>query len=126
MTSSAVLAAAASSAALAVLAAGCGAGSAPLERETAMQHAMDAVAREVADPGSPIYRHRIELRTADAYGSHGWLVRIADRTTGTRICVTDLPRETAIGVTESISMDMCRDHSAEAPAEPAPSSPPAA
>src|SRR5205085_4730402 len=84
MTLRAVRTAAAFSAALGLVGAGCGAGSEPLDRETAMQHAMNAVANEVADPGSSIYHHRFELRTADAYGSGGWLVRIADRTARTR------------------------------------------
>jgi|SRR5882672_5742215 len=123
-TSRAVRAAAASSA-LAVLAAGCG-GSAALDRETAMQHAMDAVANEVAAPGSAIYHHRIQLRTTETYGRGGWLVRIADRTVGARICVTDLPTETAIGVTENIAVVPCGSRSGDAPAERAPSSPPPA
>ena len=106
--------------------AGCGAGSEPLDRETAMQHAMNAVANEVADPGSSIYHHRFELRTADAYGSGGWLVRIADRTARTRICVTDLPRQTAIGVTENISLRICGSRSGDAPSGPGPSSTPSA
>jgi hypothetical protein len=126
MTSRAVRAVAASSAALGIVAAGCGAGSEPLDRETAMQHAMNAVANQVADPGSSIYHHRIQLRTAVAYGKGGWLVRIADRTAGTRVCVTDLPRQTALGVTENISLGMCESPSGDAPSEPAPSSPPAA
>jgi hypothetical protein len=84
-----------------------------------MQHAMDAVANEVAAPGSAIYRHRIQLRTAETYGRAGWLVLIADRTAGTPICVTDLPTETAIGMTENIAVVPCGSRSGDAPAAPA-------
>lgn len=91
-----------------------------------MQHAMNAVATDVADPGATIYHHRIELRAAVAYGKGGWLVRIADRTAGTRICVTDLPTQTAIGVSEDISVAPCRSAATGRPPQPAPSSNPPA
>jgi hypothetical protein len=119
MTSTAVRVAAAFSGAC--LLGGCG-GSDPLVRETAMQHALNAVAREVADPGSPVYHHRIELRSAAPF-RNGWLVRISDRTAGTVICVSDLPTETALGVNENLSIRPCHV-SAPAPSEPAPSTTP--
>jgi hypothetical protein len=117
MTSTAVPIAAAFSCACVL--AGCG-GADPLVRETAMQHAMDAVAREVADPGSGLYHHRIRLRSAVPFRK-GWLVRVSDRTAGTVICVSDLPTETALGLSENLSIRPCRTSSAPAPAEPAPS-----
>ena len=80
---------------------------------------MNAVVREVGDPGSRIYHHRVELHGADAYGDGGWLVRIADRTDGTRICVTDIPAETAVGLTENISVARCGG-SPSAPPPPPP------
>lgn len=87
-----------------------------------MQHALNAVAREVADPGSPVYHHRIELRSAVPF-RNGWLVRISDRTAGTVICVSDLPTETALGINENLSIRPCHV-SAPAPSEPAPSTAP--
>jgi hypothetical protein len=89
-----------------------------------MQHAMDAVAREVADPGSTVYHHRLELRSAVPY-RNGWLVRISDRTAGTAICVSDLPTRTAIGLSENLSIQPCHGPTPPAPSEPVPSSPPA-
>jgi hypothetical protein len=112
---------------LACVLAGCGSGSEALARETAMQHAMNAVANEVADPSSSVYRHHIELRTAVPYGKGGWLVRVADRTTGTPICVTDLPTEGAFGLRENLALRPCGPQAEPLPPdEPAPSSPPAA
>jgi hypothetical protein len=87
-----------------------------------MQHAMDAVAREVADPGSTVYHHRIELRSTVPF-RNGWLVRIADRTAGNVICVSDLPTETALGLNENLSIRPCHV-STPAPSEPAPSTTP--
>lgn len=116
MRSLAALAPAACSAA--VLLAGCGGGSDALNRETAMEHAMNAVATEVRDPGSPVYRHRIQLRNAVPHGDGGWLVRIADRSAGATICVVDLPTATAVGTTENIAIVPCA-----APRPPAPPAP---
>ena len=119
MTSIAVRITAASSAVCAL--AGCG-GSDALVREVAMQHSMDAVSREVGDPGSTVYHHRLAVQSAVPF-RNGWLVRIADRTAGTLICVSDLPTRTAIGLSENLAIRPCHAP-APAPAEPAPSSPP--
>jgi hypothetical protein len=102
--------------------AACG-GSDALVREVAMQHAMDAVVREVGDPGSTVYHHRLGVQSAVPF-RNGWLVRISDRTAGTVICVSDLPTRTAIGLSENLAIRPC--HAAlPAPSEPAPSTPPA-
>ena len=84
---------------------------------------MNEVAAAVRDPESALYHHRIQLRGAVAYGKGGWLVHIADRTSGRVICVTDLPAGGAISGSENISVAPC---SFPPPAEPAPSSPPPA
>lgn len=83
---------------------------------------MNAVAAEVRDPESTIYHHQIQLRGAVPRGKGGWLVRIADRTSGSPICVVDLPFAGAIGGSENITVVPCTPPPAPQPAEPAPSS----
>jgi hypothetical protein len=112
MTSTTVRAAAALSAVGAVLTA-CG-DSDTLDRDTAAQHAMNAVAAEVRDPGSPVYRHRIAISSVTPHGHGGWLVRIVDHTAEEYICVVDLPEHDALGQSENLSL---------APCGPAPSKP---
>jgi hypothetical protein len=98
--------------------AACGSTSSELDRETAMQHSMDAVLHVAADPASPLYHHRLQLRSAEPYGRGGWRVRVADRTTHATICVTDVPRPDAIvGTGESLRLVTC---AGPAQVEPAP------
>jgi hypothetical protein len=114
MTSTTVRAAAALSAVGTVLTA-CG-GSDKVDRDTAARHAMDAVAAEVRDPGSAVYRHRIAISSVSPHGHGGWLVRIVDHTAGEYICVVDLPEHGALGARENLSLAPC----GPAPTRPAP------
>ena len=81
---------------------------------------MDAVVHEVNDPQSTVYHHRIQLVSAKPYGKGGWFVRIADKTTGGRICVIDLPQKTSLGTAENIAIVPC---GLAPPSEPAPTPP---
>jgi hypothetical protein len=105
MTSTTVRAAAALSVVAAVLTA-CG-GSDKLDRDIAAQHAMNAVAAEVRDPGSAVYHHHIAISSVSPHGHGGWLVRIVDSTAGAYICVVDLPEQDALGVSENLSLAPC-------------------
>jgi hypothetical protein len=87
---------------------------------------MDAVVNVVQDPASGIYHHRVQLQSARRYGKGGWFVRIADRTTGSPICVVDLPRRSSLGTDENISIVSCPRPSPLAPAKPVPATHPSA
>jgi hypothetical protein len=101
---------------------GCGSSADTLDRDTAMQHSMNAVAGEVGDDSSDLYHHRIQLLGATAFGKGGWLVRVADRTAGGTICVVDLPEHSSLGTVENIDVIPCKV--SQGPARPA-ATPPA-
>jgi hypothetical protein len=106
--------------------AACGGGSGSLDRDTAAQHSMNAVASDAQDPTSGIYHHRVQLQSARPYGKGGWFIRVADRTTGRPICVVDLPRSSSLGTEENITIVPCPTPSPLAPAKPVPANHPSA
>lgn len=81
---------------------------------------MNAVVNEVNDPESTVYHHRIRLVSATPYGKGGWFVRVADMTSGGRICVIDLPEQSSLGTAENIAIVPC---GSAPPSEPAPTPP---
>jgi len=79
--------------AVAVIAAGCGGGAdsyANLSEHSAERQALDSLARQVSDPGSGLYRHRLHALSAtkshEPSGQEAWRVVVADRS-GPRICL---------------------------------------
>lgn len=92
-----------------------------LSRDDAMKAAMDVVAQDVADPGSPAYHHRVELRSATEVAPKRWLVVIKDHTDGSLICVRILSEDGAIVPQTNLDVARCGPPTAPAPTTTSPS-----
>jgi hypothetical protein len=101
--------------------AGCG-GTSSLSRDEAMKTALDAASEQVADPSSNLYHHRLQFQSTTQTGDVGWLVRLADRTSGGVVCVRIATTPGAVTPSTNVDFTTCASHRGHArPATPPPS-----